>query len=145
MITGIMLKICSKANRNTKCGKCSRKLRACLFWNFVLRLLVETFLELGLCSILNLKTLSFSSIIELLSIIASTVLIICFLYLPFIILRIVWAHPSELYKPEIQSKVGMLYESTTRKTSYSGGLFYVFFILHRLVFVFNVFTLPPLP
>ena len=43
---------------NSKSSRCIHRMRKCLSWNLILRLLIESYLEIGLCSLLNLINVS---------------------------------------------------------------------------------------
>ena len=57
VMTFFMLR-CLDASRSPKCSMCLFKVKSCLSLNFILRLLIETYLDIGLCSLLNISYVS---------------------------------------------------------------------------------------
>ena len=68
-----------------------------------------------------------------------------YLLLPFFALRAVAQPRGLLFWRKKCSKYRVLFETMNREKSVSSGLFYPLFMFHRLIFIANVFILPPLP
>lgn len=83
------LLFCIRRTSTNKCAKCVVKMDKCLTWNFVLRLLVETYLDLGLCALLNLYGLKFQTPLSIFSSCLAFFFLIIYLLLPFFSLRVI--------------------------------------------------------
>ncbi len=62
------------------------------------------------------------------------------LILPFTLLHIVGETPDRLASPTYKNRFGEIYEHTNRDKSYTRGLFYPLFLMHRYFFIFIIFA-----
>lgn len=70
----------------------------------------------------------------------SLVVLSILLMLPFFLLDILGVPPHKLQQRQYKAKYGEIFLNTHRPKSYSRGLFYPLFLLHRYFCVFIVFT-----
>ena len=120
----------------------------CVVWSPILRTFIETFVELGFCAFLNIlyvsgthsPQISFDSVADIVSSGLSIVILLILLMLPFIILHILGVPPDTLTNKAYKDKFGEIYENTQRSQSYTRGLFYPLFLMHRYFLIFIVFA-----
>ena len=60
LVLTFFLMLCVSHTNKSKCSRCVFRLNSCLSWNFILRLLIETYLDILLCSLLNASNVGHS-------------------------------------------------------------------------------------
>jgi hypothetical protein len=112
------------------------RLSKMIYFNMILRCLLEGYLEFSLSSLLNLYKLEWDNPIESLCSVLTIVLTVVLLLFPIFVGVLLITRKTKLSDPKFQDKYGSLY-SEVKYHNTSALLFHVFFILRRLVFAFT--------
>jgi len=121
--------------------KLEQRMRVNLFYNAFIRLALESYLEITLSSMLNLKRPDISLSGEAASTFASFLFIVLNTLLPLMLLFFVYRHFRELFCDEFVVKFGSFYD-TLKGDAILALSFHVFFLIRRYIYALTILFLP---
>ena len=115
---------------------CSFIINLFLF-NFILRFMIEGYLEICFGSILNLYAFKHSSTVEILSLVISFIFAAIYALFPFMAFVLIYDNRKELHEGNetYAKRFGTMYEELTHDKGWEYMQFYPVFLLRRLVYV----------
>ena len=124
---------------------CRRRLGKYLFWNTLVRLLTEVYLEMLMLAALNLRTVEWSSAFSYVSYSnsISIAIILALITIPIILTFYYFRRREDWSSPTFEDKHGALFEGirmNTRLVSRQAVIFYIMsYFLRRVIFVIALF------
>ena len=106
-------------------------------FNFILRFMIEGYLEICFGSILNLYAFGHSCAVEILSLVISFVFAAVYALFPFMAFALIYDKRKELHEgnEDYAKRFGTIYEELTHDRGWEYMQFYPVFLLRRLAFL----------
>ena len=130
VLASLFICLCKKI---PKCLNIFQKIRAKIFWNGILRFILQSYLKTIIGSLFAISLISFASKNTTINAIISIVMFCMLVVIPVIFAAILHKHRANLHKSGIKEKIGALYLGM-RTTTLSQRLYPSVFLLRRLVY-----------
>lgn len=104
-----------------------------IFFNMILRMFLEGFIEYAITSLVNLKKLEWSTRSDTFSSVLAIIIFVCVVIFPFFLWALLWVKQGKLTEADTVQRFGSVYFEI--KTDSKGALLYnVFYTGRRLLF-----------
>ena len=130
VFTSLFICLCKKC---PKCLNIFEKIRAKIFWNGILRFILQSYLKTIIGSLFAISLISFASKITTINAIISIVMFCMLVVIPIIFAAILHKNRANLQRSAIKEKIGTLYLGM-RTTTFCQRLYPFAFLLRRLVY-----------
>lgn len=136
----LLLVIRPCAHKNKWISKGYSYIEGLVFFNVILRLILEGYVMIVICAFLNYNYMDWSNF-DLRFSSALTIILLCISFLfPFFVLALLLIFRKRMEEPHIEKRIGSLYENIDPERK-AAILFSFFFLMRRLVFILSIFFL----
>jgi len=119
---------------STKIKKLADKVQNKIYWNLILRICIEGYLDFSITAPLNLGKLMWNTPSDYFSSICSMVAVAIVILFPFGVIAILYRYRKKLTDEEFHKKFGAIMEGIDPKNKIAALTYTVFFCFRRLVF-----------
>ena len=122
-----------------------RKINNFFFFNFIITVVLITYLPISMATVKNLIGLNFGNLASSVSGVFSLFLIPIVAFLPAFSFRYLWISELNLHEPEKKLKAGNLYSGMKLRQGLLKLVYYPIFLVRRLLMCYIVVALPNFP
>ena len=130
IIVILLFRFCKPGN---KCHTIGRKIKQKIFWNTVLRFVLQSYLKNSLAVLFTISVMNVSTSTGIMNAVASIVLLLVLIVLPIYFAILLHRKRQSLTLEEMKAKIGSLYLGMNVKTVYQ-RLYSSIFMLRRLLY-----------
>jgi hypothetical protein len=121
-------------NEDSYIGRGILAIKVKFFFNFLVRLMLEGYLEFFLCTIVNLQQLLFTTTGETISSILSILMFISLILMPGLMHFLLKNYRHKLHYPRFKKQFGEFYDGIKLNSSHA-IFFNLYFVLRRLILI----------